>query len=638
MQSMPRYRFAEFDLDLEAMRLCRHGEPVKLERRPLDLLVLLVGNHGRLVTREEIVAALWPARVIIDFEAGVHTLVRKVRHVLGDCPDAPRFVETVPGRGYRFVAPVVDLSATVPAVAASRKALPGRPLIAVLALLAATGGAWVALQPGPIPSAPLRIAVLPFENLTGQQELTYLASGLAEDTSMSLAQIDLPDVAVIGGVSARALARSASPLPVIGREFDIDFVVRSSLRLDGRQIRVSSELVRVEDSEQVWSATFDRELTNVLGLQRELSIAIAEQVRQRLSPDVAAAIDRRQTQNPEAYALYLKGRYAWTRFLPTSVPEAFRLYEQAVATDPGYGLAWAGMAHALATSPMTADARPATVRAAARHALEQALAHGEDLAETQLALAAFRFFLDWDLAGAEGAAREAVALDPNSAMAHMMLGVALSQLGRHAEALAMLRRARALDPLFPLMHANSAIVALQAHDPRSAMEFATQAIAINPEFWVGYLHLGTAQVMLGDDAGALKAYTEAERMSGGNSKAVTYRAYLLARLGRMDEARALLDRLIAESGERWIPPYGIAVIHSGLGETDEAFDWLERAVRERDVHVLGLPKDPCLAMLRNDPRFGALLQQSGLMPERSAYEELPGQLSPAGRYAKQTQR
>jgi len=634
---MPRYRFAEFDLDLEAMRLCRHGDPVKLERRPLDLLVLLVGNHGRLVTREEIVAALWPARVIIDFDAGVHTLVRKVRHVLGDCPDAPRFIETVPGRGYRFIAPVVDLAVPAPRVAASRIAFGGRPLIAVLGLLAATAAAWVALQPGPLPAAPLRIAVLPFENLTGQQELTYLASGLAEDTSMSLAQIDLPDVAVIGGVSARALARSAAPLPVIGREFDIDFVVRSSLRLDGRQIRVSSELVRVEDSEQVWSASFDRELTNVLGLQRELSIAIAEQVRQRLSPDVAAAIDRRQTQNPEAYALYLKGRYAWTRFLPTSVPEAFRLYEQAVATDPEYGLAWAGMAHALATSPMTADARPATVRAAARHALEQALAHGEDLAETQLALAAFRFFLDWDLPGAEAAAREAVALDPNSAMAHMMLGIALSQTGRYAEALAMMRRARAVDPLFPLMHANSAVVALQAEDPKSAMEFATQAIAINPEFWVGYLHLGTARMMLGDDAGALQAYTEAERMSGGNSKPVTYRAHSLAQLGRVVEARALLEKLVAESGERWVPPYGIAVILAGLDEPEQAFAWLERAADERDVHVLWLAMDPCFAALREDPRFAALLQRNGLVAGLSAYEELPGHVSPGTRYAGRNQ-
>lgn len=306
---MKTFRFGEFELDLGAEQLRRNGEAVHLERRPMGLLILLVTNQGRMVTREEIIAALWPKNVIIDFDAGLNTLVRKVRNALGDSSEKPRYVETVPGRGYRFVAPLAE---PVPAEAASVE-LPARKSVpwvyaagAVVALAIVSGVAY--LWPStPGEAAQTRIAVLPFDNLTGNDELGYLASGLAEETSTSLARIELPNLSVIGSGSARMFADANAALEDFGRRLGADFVVSSSLRLDGSRIRVTSHLLRVADGVQIWSASFDRELTNVLGLQRELSIAIAEQIRQRLSPEVAAAIDRRQTQNPQAYELYLKG-------------------------------------------------------------------------------------------------------------------------------------------------------------------------------------------------------------------------------------------------------------------------------------------------------------------------------------------
>jgi TolB-like protein/DNA-binding winged helix-turn-helix (wHTH) protein/Tfp pilus assembly protein PilF len=617
---MQCYRFGDFELDLDAQRLRLRGEAVHLERRPFDLLVLLVTAQGRVVTRDDIIAALWPKNVIIDFDSGLNTLVRKARSALGDTPDDPQFIETVAGRGYRFIARVEAPAPAEPAAAAAapepaapppaRRKMLSRPVAATILALLLVGGALSAWRWYSLPPGHTRIAVLPFENLTGNADMDYLASGIAEETSVALSRIELPNLSVIGVISARALANSGVSLPKSGRELGVDFIVLSSLRLDTRRIRVTSRLMRVTDGEQLWSATFDRELTNVLALQRELSIAIAEQIRQRLSPEVAAAIDRRQTQNPEAWQLYLKGRYEWTRFQPDSVQRAIEYYRMAVEKDPRYALAWAGIAHALITSVVTIEADRQAVLPAAQDALQRALEYGPDLAETQLALGSFHGFLDHDLPPAEAAARKAIALDPNNAMCHMFLGMVLSQEKKFVEASAMLRRARELDPLFPLMFANSANAALTAGEPQEAVEFASQAIAINPEFWVGYLHLGRAQRALGNYDAALEAFSTAEKLSGdSSSRAMALRADLLVELGREDEARDVLARLLTRSAERYVPPYFIALVYAGLGEADPAIEWLHRAVADGEITCANLNGDRRLDILRGNPRFEPLLNQ-----------------------------
>lgn len=607
---MQKYRFGEFELDLDALQLRRLGVPVKLERRPLDLLIMLVRQHGHLVARESIIAELWPKNVIIDFDSGLNTLVRKVRSALGDDPDNPRFIETIPGRGYRFIARTSD---DLPVSAQER---PIRPRLRYAALVVGLGLAiFIGFGLRTIEfggDADIRIAVLPFDNLTGSSDLGYLASGLAEETSTSLAQIDPDNVAVIGMISSRAFARTEMPLRQIGRDFDVDYIVASSLRLERSIIRVTSQLIRVSDSEQLWSASFDRELTNVLGLQREISIAIAEQVRRSLSPDVAAAIDRRQTGNPVAYELYLKGRYEWTQLSPASLRRAIDYFRQAVDLDPGYALAWAGMAHALAAAPMTADTEPEKVLEATRDAVERALQSGSDLAEVQYAEGYYEFFIRWDWVAAEIAARQAVALDPNNGIAHMLLGMVLSQSGQDLEAREMLRRARELEPLFPLTYANSAYVETAAGTPRDGVEYARQAIAINPEFWVGYLQLGNTLIALDEPVAALEAFTMAARYSGDNSKAVSSRAFLLAQLGREEEAQTILDDLTTLSASQYVPPYAFAVVHLGLGNIDETYEWLERALAVRDVHLLGLPTDALFRALHDDPRYRSLLVRGGL--------------------------
>lgn len=610
------YYFRDFELDLAAYQLRCRGEPVRLERRPLELLILLVSRQGELVKRDEIIAELWPSKVVIDFDTGLNTLVRKVRQALRDSSDRPVFVETVPGRGYRFVAPVRSETpppARSPLVSESTSRSRSRtPFVWIaIALLVVAGVVVQVWRIGPGSGGPIGVAVLPFTNLTGSAEFDYLAAGLAEDTRASLAQIDMGNLRLVGQISARASAASEKPVQQLGRELGVDFVVTSSLRAESSRLRVTSQLVRVSDNEQVWAAAFDRELTGLLGLQRELSIAIAEQVRLKLSPEVTATIARRQTPNPEAYDLYLRGRYHWGWLNPAGNRQALQYFERAIAEDPRYALAWAGIAQVLSTAPITGDAEPGAVAARARDAVERAVEYGAGLAETQYALGYYNFFLAWDWPGAEQALRNAVSLDPNSAIAHLMLGHVLSQTGNQAEARAEMRRARELDPFFSHTFALSAQVAYQGRDFSSELELARQAIAINPEGWVGYVQLGQALSELGQTDEAIRAYEQAERYSGGNSKTIAFRAQVQARNGRVDDARAALESLRARANERYVPPYTIAIIHAGLSESDAAFDWLERAYAARDVHLVFLPVDVRWDAMRGDARFQALIERCG---------------------------
>ncbi len=267
------------------------------------------------------------------------------------------------------------------------------------------------------------------------------------------------------GFTPTATATSTLPIAEIGRQLGVDLIVLSSLRIDRGRMRVTSRLIRTKDSEQIWATTLDRELTNTLGVQRELSVAIAEQIRLRLSPEVAAAIDRRQTQNPAAYLLYLQGRYEWSQLTPASTRRALEHFERATKEDPNYALAWAGLAFAAVTSLRTADTAPAVMKPVAIEALRRAEQLGADLAETQYAIGYYSLFADLDSRAAQDAARAAIKLDPNNSQAHMLLGVSLMS-DEPVEALEMMRRARELDPTFALAFANSANVALAAGDSK----------------------------------------------------------------------------------------------------------------------------------------------------------------------------
>lgn len=635
MSSSPAtYRFRGFELDVAAYELRREGQVILLERQPMDLLILLVERRRQLVSRRDIVDRLWGKGVFVDVEMGINTGIRKIRSALGDSPDTPTFVETVPRRGYRFIAPVELLTELRDAAVATsdsaalptktrleeprsdvpRVRSPARLLLALtlLALLLVAGvlalRAWRGNQ-GAI--SRVTLAVLPFDNLSGDPGREYMADGLAEDISVSLGRIDPDHLGVVARTSTLAYKRTTKSAAAIGREIGADYLVESAIRAEGGRLRVTAKLIRAADQVQVWSESYDREPDSMLGLQQELSAAIAEQIRLRLSPERLDALERRHTRNAEAYDLYLRGHSFANQRTPATTLRAVDYFERATRLDPDYALAWAGLAMTLAASAINSDAPPLEVSPRAREAATRSVRADPNLAEAQHALGYVNWLLQWNWPAAEAAFRRAVTLDPRYAVAHRSLGHALSQMGRHGEASLSMKRARDLDPLYAMTHAMSSHVAFQARDYTAALELARQAIALDPEFWIGHMVLAQAHLEVGDIRAALNASTVATRFSGHNSKPLALRGYAFARAGRPAEALEVLNALEEASLTRYVPPYAMALVNAGLNRRDAAFDGLERAYRGRDVHLIFLTVDPKWDPFRSDPRFEGLLERCG---------------------------
>lgn len=627
------FRFGDFVVDVAAYELRRNGRRVRLERQPMDLLILLVGRRGQLVSRSDIVGALWAKDVFVDVENGVNTAIRKLRQALRDAPDSPTFIETVPGKGYRFIAAVSVVpeagssrpTATVAAPAVPEPVIGERPsgrrgsvrlVLGALGLAALTGALLWAWKRPAESATHVTIAVLPFDNLNGDPQTDYLANGLTEDTIVSLGRIDPEHLSVIGRTSMIAYRGTTKSLAEIGRELGSDYLVESSLRTESSRLRITARLIRVRDQVQIWSESFDRTTSSILGVQQEISSAIAEQVRTRLTPDRQRSFARRHTQNAEAYDLFLRGRHFLDRRTPDAMPQAIEFFRRATAADPAYALAWANLAMAYGSSPLNSDVDPRQVAPHVREAARLAVAADPDLAEAQHALGQVDWAFEWDWPAAEAAFRRATELDPSYSLVHLVLAHLLSQTGRHAEAEPLTRRARELDPLDPLSYALSSQVAFQARDHAGALQHANRAIALDQEFWIGHQMRGQALEALGDHDLALTALATAARLSDRNSKPISLTGYIFGRSGRAAEARELLGALELASRQRYVPPYAFALVHAGLGDADAAFEWLDRAYAARDVHLMFLTVDGKWDRYRDDPRFGDLLARCGFTTRR----------------------
>ena len=577
MANPPRiaYEFANFRLLPRDKQLLRDGKPVRLSPKVFDTLVLLVESQGQLVEKDEFLKRLWPGTFVeeVTLAHGISQLRKALRNGTSD----PEFIETVAKRGYRFIVPLK------------------------------------LIRPGPqVPPPQTILAVLPFEDLGSEPGREYLADGLTEELIAVLGQID-PELSVIGRTSIMAYKGAKKSLREIGSELGATFLVESSIRTEGGRIRITSKLVRTSDQVQVWSASYDSEPSSVLSFERELSTTIAHQVRLRLSPDRLNALARRQPHNPEAHDAYLRGRYFWNRFTPGTTRRAIECYRRAVELDLEYALAWSGLADAFTSSPIHADVKPNDVWEKAREAVEHAVRAEPELAETQTSLGLLKFWLDWDWSAAEAANREAIRLDPAYSLAYRMLGTVLGHSGdRPAEAQEAMNRARAIDPLQPMHHALSAQVALVTRNIPAALEHARHATIVLTDFWIGHYQLGQAYAQCCEYERALSALDKAAEFGGDNSKVLSLRGYVLAKMNRQDEALTVLRTLQAVSQERYMPPYATALVYAGLGEYEELFAWLDRALAIHDVHLALLPADPKWDPFRADPRFIALLKRSGL--------------------------
>lgn len=568
-ESNGAYRFGTFRLEPANKQLLTNGKPVWLAPKVFETLLLLVKNHGRLVEKEEFLKEVWQAKFVE--EVALAHAISELRKALNSSRKAD-FIETVPKRGYRFIAPVES------------EALPPEH-----------DGATV--------------AVLPFENFGEIGGREYVGDGLAEEVIAVLGQVDPQNLRVIGRTTIMAYRGTTKTLAEIGRELGASFLVESSVRAEGPRLRITSKLIRARDQTLVWSESYDSEPRSMIEFQRELSLAIAQQVRLRLSPDRLKGLAQRQTQHAEAYDLYLRGRYFWNQLSARTTRHAMDFYSRATELDSNYALAWSGLADAYASSPISGDASPLEVIAQARSAAERAVTAAPDLAEAHASLGTVKFWLDWNWRDAETVLRKATSLDSSYSFAYRMLGITLSYMGRHDEARSAAHQARELDPLDFVHQALSAQVAFNACDYDEAVEFAQRSIVLNPEFWVGYIQLAQAHERLGNDALALEALQKAGQFSGGNSKILSYRGHILAKLGHIKEAREIIDTLEDVSRQRYVPPYAAALVYAGLQEEDQALERLEQAFVTHDVHLVFLAVDPKWDAFRAGHRFQAILQR-----------------------------
>ncbi len=565
------YQFARFRLDPAKRSLLRDGVPMPLSSKAFDTLLHLIRHHGQVVSKQDLMRAVWPDTAVE--ENNLNQSISTLRRVLGETRGDNLYIATVPGKGYQFIPTVEVFAASEPET-----------------------------------SAPVTLAVLPFENLSAQPDRDYIADGLTEELITTLGLVDPQRLRVIGRTTMMSYRRTTKPLSQISSELQAAYIIESSLRAEGQRLRINSKLIRMRDHVILWSMSYDSQPDSILEFQQEMSRIIGDQIRLRLSPERLSALAHRQSRNAEAYDLYLRGRYFWNQLSRETTKQARSYFSQATNLDPQYALAWSGLADTYSGSPINGDAPPLTVGPLARAAAAHAIATGPNLAEVQTSDGFMRFWIDWDWPAAVAAFRKAIALNPNYSLAHRLLGIVLSHLQVFDEALCAIGRARQLDPLLAGHHALSAQIAFAARDFAAAEQFARQSITIDPEFWIGHMQLGQALEQLGKNDPALDSLNLAARLSSGNSKPIGLRGYILARTGRTREAQEVLHALDNLSVERYVPPFAQALIYAGLDEPENALDCLERALSLRDVHLAFLPVDPKWDAFRKEQRFLALLK------------------------------
>ncbi len=631
-----RLRFGVFELDVRAGELRKHGLRVRLQEQPFQILVMLLENHGEVVTREELQKKLWPADTFVDFDHGLNKAINKIREALSDSAESPRFVETVARRGYRFLAEVkvADAApirspelATEPHPATEARdrpdvveklALPKRLLqsltwkISALALLVlmASLAAWK-LHSSNRPSPVIRsLAVLPLESLSSDASQDYFADGMTDELISDLGQISA--LRVISRTSVMAYKHARKPLPQIARELNVDAVVEGTVLRSGNQVRITAQLIEASADRHLWSQSYEGELQDTLALQNNVARAIADQIRISLNPQEQAALRNAKVVNPEAYVSYLKGRYFWNKRTADSLQVALAYFNQAIDQDPKYAQAYSGLAdtYALLGDWQYAVMTPKDALPKAKAAAIKALELDNTLGEAHNSLAFCLDGFDWDFNSAGKEFRRAIELNPGYATAHHWYAWHLSLLGRYDEALAEMRKAENLDPLSLVINADLAELLALAHSYDESIQQSRKTIEMDPNFGLAHNHLGQAYLQKHMNEEAVVELQKAVQLSGGSPTCIANLARAYVASGKRSEAENLLGDLKKRANPSHSLASEIAVIYVALGDTDQAISWLKKGFEER--FNPGVLLRPGLDPLRSDPRFEELVRRVGL--------------------------
>ena len=568
-------RFGAFELDQRAGELRRSGLRINLPPQPLKVLTLLASRPGELVSRDEVRRELWGEDTFVDVDQGLGACILRIRTALGDDARKPRYVETLPRRGYRFLETVDGLP----------------------------------------PLRKLMLAVLPFDDFGGRSHEDYFCEGLTDEVITELACLSGEELGVIARASVARYRDRERDVQEIGRDLDVDYILEGSVRRQAGQARISVQLIQTSDRSHLWAKTYQKSMQDVLSVQSEIAQQIAGAIEVKLTGPAAASTDRPRHLHPEAYESYLKGRFCWSKRTEPDIRRAIEFFRRAIELDAGYALAYSGLAdayHMLGSSYVASSVQPHEAFPEARRAALKALEIDDALAEGHASLAAVLGGYEWDWEGWQRECRRALELNPSYATARQWYAEILGALGHHERALAEIRRAQEVDPLSASVNATVAWLLYFARQHEQAILQCERTLELHPGFPQAHLYLGLAYEQIGKWDEAFAGFERASELSSGAPETIAAPGHTCGLLGRRSDAEEVLDQLTELSPGKYVSSYLPAKIHAALGEKDEAFAALDRAMEERSDWLAFLKVDPCMDPLRTDARFQQMLGRLGL--------------------------
>lgn len=655
------YRLEEFELDPNKRRLSgADGKAVHLSHKPFQVLLYFIENRERIVSRQELLGQFWEGRDVYDVT--LTKCVGAIRKALGENTETPRFIETRWAEGYRYIGPLEEIEAgisagskaklvreedldesvggglsTVPAESLTAPikalepfapALPGaapgegsklspgwwvRIAIVAVVTIGAVLLAFLLLRPAAPPEslATIRsLAVLPLKNVPDDSNYEYLSDGVTEGLITALSQIENLKVISHGSV-LRFKRRDADPREV-GRQLGVASILEGSIRRDGERVRVSVRLVKSADGSVLWAGeTYERSINDLATLQDEITSQLATKLEAKLLGQDHASTPR-HSRDPEAYQLYLKGRFFWNKRTQDGIEKSIEFFNQAIARDPKYAMAYSALAESFVLQSLWGSTSSRESNSKARDAAEKAMVLDVTLAEPHVALALIKEQYDWDWIGAEREFQQALKLNPNYATAHQWYGEFLVFMERTEEAIKALRRAKELDPLSPIINTQVGYPYYCARQYDEAIVEFKKALELEPNFAPALNYLARSYQAKGMDDEAMSTFHKAVEHSGGSPVMAARLGWAYAKTGKTAEARRILRELEAEAKTRYVAPCLIAALYVGLGDNEEAFVWLEKAFQERDVLLMTLNIESHLDPLRSDRRFQDLVRRVGL--------------------------
>ncbi len=564
-------RFGIFEVDLESRELRKHGMHVRLEEKPFRILEMLLHHAGRVVARKALREKLWPD-THVGYDQNLNTAVNKLRELLGDSAQSSRFIETLPRLGYRFIAPVV-MSGRSSSVGAKKM-----------------------------------LAVLPFENLGGDPEQEYFADGLTEEMISHLGQLDPRRLGVIARTSAIQYKNARKSIAEIAAELKVGYILEGSVRCEGNGARITAQLIETQDQTHLWSASYNRDLRDILSVQAEVARQVGRAMSLELLPEVAAKLPG---FDPTAHESYLRGRFYFGQRTEEGLKKAISSFETALSIEPNCARSYSGIADCCGLLSWFGALAPKVAGQKAAAAAKRAIEIDPTLAECHASLALVHFWYDWNWEAAEGEFLRAIELNPSYTSAYQWYAAYLNTQGRFEEAQAAQKGARELDPFSLILNMNVADPLFFSRQYDRAVQQLVSLLEHEPRFFPALFQLGRVYVQMEKHSEAIAAFERALQFSR-QQEALPAMAHAYALAGRTQEARIILEEMKENKIGRYVASPMIARIHLGLREYETALDWLEKGLVERSYWMVFLKTDPVYDPIRSHPRFRELLNITGL--------------------------